>query len=111
MKFDMKQEGLLTVLRPYQAVLMEHIWNLNKNERVGIISREAYQFLSGKPEKMSRASVINFLNDMVEEGILGYEEKTGKGGYHRVYYPLMDRAGFQKYITEKINSKLEKVFS
>ncbi len=111
MNFDMKQEGLLTVFRPYQAVLMEHIWDLNKNERVGIISREAHQFLSGKPEKKSRASVINFLNDMVEEGILGYEEKTGKGGYHRVYYPLMDRAGFQKYITEKINSKLEKVFS
>jgi predicted transcriptional regulator len=111
MKFDMEQEGLLTLLRPYQAVLMEHIWNLNKNERVDIISREAYQFLSGKPEKKSRASVINFLNDMVEEGILGYEEKTGKGGYHRIYYPLMDRAGFQKYITEKINSKLEKVFS
>ncbi len=111
MKFDLKQEGLLTVFRPYQAILMEHIWDLNENEKVGIISAEAHQFLLGKPEKKSRASVINFLNDMVEEGILGYEEKTGKGGYHRVYYPLMDRAGFQKYITEKINSKLEKVLS
>jgi len=48
---------------------------------------------------------------MVDEGIVGYEEKTGKGGYHRVYFPLMDRAGFQKYITENINSKLEKILS
>ncbi len=111
MKFDTKQEGLLTVFRPYQAVLIEHIWDLNENEKVGIISAEAHKFLSGKPEKKSRAAVINFLNDMVDEGILGYEEKTGKGGYHRVYYPNMDRDGFQKYITERINSKLEKVFS
>ena len=111
MKFDTTQEGLLTLFKPHQAVLMERIWDLNKNEKVGIISAEAHQFLSGKPEKKSRASVINFLNDMVDEGILGYEEKTGKGGYHRVYYPLMDRAGFQKYITENINSKLEKIFS
>ena len=73
MKFDTKQEGLLTVFKPYQAVLMEHIWNLNKNEKVGITSGEAHQFLSGKPEKKSRAQVINFLNDMVEEGVVGYE--------------------------------------
>ncbi len=111
MKFDTKQEGLLTLFKPYQVVLMEHIWDLNKNERVGITSREAHQFLSGKPEKKSRASFINFLSDMVEEGILGYEEKTGKGGYHRVYYPLMDRDGFQKYITENINSKLKNILS
>ena len=111
MIFDTNKEGLLTLFKPYQALLMEHIWDLNKNEKVGIISAEAHQFLLGKPEKKSRASVINFLNDMVEVGILGYEEKTGKGGYHRVYYPLMDRAGFQKYITEKINIKLEKIFS
>ena len=110
MKFDMMQEGLLTVFKPYQAVLMEHIWDLNKSENVGVTSGEAHQFLQVQPERKSRASVIFFLNDMVEEGVLDYEERTGKGGYHRVYYPLMDRDGFQKYITEKINSKLEKMF-
>ena len=36
---------------------------------------------------MSRASVIFFLNDMVDDGILRYVSKTGKGGHHRVYYP------------------------
>ena len=52
MKFDTTQEGLLTVFKPYQAVLMEHIWDLNENEKVGITSGEAHQFLSGKPEKV-----------------------------------------------------------
>lgn len=33
----------------------------------------------------SRASVINFLNLLVESGYVEYETRTGKGGYHRVY--------------------------
>jgi len=31
---------------------------------------------------------------MVDERILEYEEKSGKGGYHRIYYPKMDREEF-----------------
>jgi hypothetical protein len=49
---------------------MEHIWEINKTERTGIVSREAHQYLhdTGDDElKMSRASAIFFLDDMVEE--------------------------------------------
>ncbi len=106
MKFDTKQEGLLTLFKPHQAVLMEHIWDLNENERVGIISAEAHQFLSGKPEKKSRASVINFLNDMVDGGVLNYTEKPGKGGYHRIYFPAFDEEGFKRHVAKAVISKL-----
>jgi hypothetical protein len=58
----------------------------------------------------SRASVINFLNDMVDEGVFDYEEKTGKGGYHRVYYPKMDWKQFAKYATKTITDKIHEVF-
>jgi hypothetical protein len=57
-------------MKPYHAVLMEYIWELNEVERKGIISREAHQYLhnTGDDElKMSRASVIFFLDNMVEE--------------------------------------------
>jgi predicted transcriptional regulator len=84
MIFDISGEGLLTLFKPYQAALMEHIWELNNPCRTGITSGQAYEFLQNHPDSKSRASVINFLNEMVEEGILTYEEKTGKGGYHRV---------------------------
>ena len=87
MKFDTDKEGLHTLFRPYQALLLEHLWELNREKRVGVNSRQAHRYLLDKPEKKSRASVINFLNDMVDEGILEYEEKTGKGGYHRVTTP------------------------
>ena len=110
MKFDTEKDGLHTLFRPYQALLIEHIWDLNRNAGVGINSGQAHRFLQDTPERKSRASVINSLNDMVDEGILDYEEKSGKGGYHRVYHPKMDREEFSVYVTELINGKLKEVF-
>jgi predicted transcriptional regulator len=89
---------------------MEHIWELNGKEKTGVTSSQAYEYLQTLPEKKSRASVINFLNDMVEEGILEYKEESGKGGYHRIYYPKMDRDQFVKYVTRAITDKLHEVF-
>jgi hypothetical protein len=111
MKFDMSEKGLLTLFKPYQAALLEHIWELNNPDRVGITSGQAYEFMKDHPDSKSRASLIFFLNDMVEEGVLEYEEESGKGGYHRVYYPRMDREQFAQHVVETITDKLDEVFS
>jgi len=110
MKFDTNKEGLFTLFKPYQVKLLEHIWELNENEKVGINSSSAHEYLLTTSEKKSRASVIFFLNDLVDDKILDYEERTGKGGHHRVYYPKMDREEFAAYVTETITAKLEKAF-
>ena len=110
MKFDTSEKGLHTLLKPYQAALLEHIWELNNPGRVGITSGQAHEFLQDHPDSKSRTSVIFFLNDMVEEGVLDYEERSGKGGYHRVYYPKMKREQFAKYVVETLITKLEEVF-
>ena len=60
--------------------------------------------------KKSRAAVIFSLNDMVDDGILEYEEKSGKGGYHRVYYPKMNKEEFAKHVKKTITDKLKEVF-
>ena len=52
--------------------------------RIGITTVQAYEFLKDHPDSKSRAAATFFLNEMVEEGVLEYEEKSGKGGYHRV---------------------------
>jgi hypothetical protein len=54
-----------------------------------------------KGETISRASVINFLEDMREMGVFSGVEETGKGGHHWVYYPKIDEAGFKRFIIEK----------
>ena len=110
MIFDTSKEGLLTLFKPYQAALLEHIWELNSVERFGLSSGDAYRFLRDHPDSKSRASVIIFLNDMVEDGVLEYEEESGKGGYHRVYYPRMDREQFAQHVVETITRKLTETF-
>jgi predicted transcriptional regulator len=110
MKFDTSEKGLQTLFKPYQASLMEHIWKLNNPGRTGITSGEAHNYLQNQPDKKSRASVIFFLNEMVEEGVLDYEERTGKGGYHRVYYPKMNREQFAQHVVNTISGKLKEVF-
>jgi len=110
MIFDTSEKGLLTLFKPYQAALLEHIWDLNSSDRVGVTSGQAYEFLKAHPDSKSRASVINFLNEMVEEGVLTYEEESGKGGYHRVYYPKKDREQFAQHVVETISNKLAETF-
>ena len=114
MKFDTSKEGLHTLMKPYQAALMECIWKINENERTGIVSREAHQYLHDTDDdelKKSRASVIFFLDDMVEEGVLEYESETGKGGHHRVYFPAMKPKQFESYVTTAIMDKLKEAFT
>jgi len=108
--FDTSKEGLLTLFKPYQAALMEYIWEMNERERTGYTSGQLYNWLQDHPDKKSRASVIFFMNDMVDEGILEYESKSGKGGYHRVYYPKMNKQQFASHVVDNITSKLREVF-
>ena len=110
MIFDTTKKSLLTLFKPYQALILEHIWKLNKDQRVGVSSGQAYEYIQSTPEKKSRASVIFSLNDMVDDGILDYEEKSGKGGYHRIYYPAMTREEFAKHVKKTIKEKLESTF-
>ena len=59
MKFDTSKEGLLILMKPYQATLLLYIWEINEEKRTGIVSREAHSYLNDISEeglKMSRAS-------------------------------------------------------
>ena len=106
-KVNTNGEGLgLVFPQEYKAILME--WLLGDPTR-SVKSREAWDYVNEQmaPKTVSRASVINFLNDEgVGDGYLGYKEVTGKGGYHRVYYPLMNTDEFWLFVSVEINKKL-----
>ena len=76
----------------------------------GAISREIWlhvnKILLEKGRSVSRASIINFANEMVDMGVLNYTEKPGKGGYHRVYSPAFDEEGFKRHVAKAVISKL-----
>jgi len=100
LKFDSEKEGLETVLRPWQAELMRWIW------RVGEVdNRMAHAHLQESETPTSRASSINFLNGMAEEGFLTYRDTTTKGGVKRLYAPskiALDEEAFRKVLADRI---------
>ena len=71
-------------------------------------SVEVWDLLQKTMEKPpSRASVIKFLNELVEYGYLQFIEKSGKGGYHRVYYLELSSDEFIELIYKNTQAQLD----
>jgi predicted transcriptional regulator len=106
--YDASKTGFNAVLRDWQIKVMQIIWK--KPE--GIISRIAYERLNQvlKGETISRASVINFLEDMRNMGVLNGREESGKGGYHWIYSSAMDEERFKGFIVDKFIASLMESF-
>jgi len=104
------KDGLEKVLRDYQIEALKMVWE-SHNE--GVTSREVYAHVNKALKgirTISRASIINFLNSMCDDGVLNYEEETCKGGMRRKYSPALDEEGFKKYIAMTVFESLMKDF-
>jgi hypothetical protein len=104
--FDTREDGFRTVVKDYQEMALRFVWG--SGER-GVSTREAWLHVNkelGGSGSISRASIINFLNAMVDEGALSYTETTGKGGHRRIYSPPLDEEGFKRYVTKNVIAKL-----
>ena len=107
-EYDVSQKGLMAVLRDYEEIALRILWESSE----GLNSRSVHERVNKKlsPNSISRASIINYLEDLREMGVLHGEEKSGKGGYHWVYKPAMDESGFKKYIVETLLGNLKRDF-
>jgi hypothetical protein len=104
--FDTREDGFRTVVKDYQEMALRFVWGSGEG---GFSSREAWLNVNkelGGSGSISRASIINFLNAMVDEGALSYTETTGKGGHRRIYSPPLDEEGFKRYVTKNVIAKL-----
>ncbi len=96
MQLDTDREGLEAIFKEWHVPLIEKFFS-----GFPLKSSEAHSFLKKKGIKarqgrgtVSRASVIFFLNDMIDDGLLEYTKDTGKGGYHRIYTMPLTREEF-----------------
>ncbi|MCW3990297.1 MAG: hypothetical protein NWE88_09505 [Candidatus Bathyarchaeota archaeon] len=105
--FNPENVGLSKVFRDYQEEAVKFIWEIGDR---GAISKEVWAKVNERlvDKTISRASIINFLNAMVDEGVLDYDERTGKGGYHRVYRSKLDEFSFKRYLAQVTISSLMK---
>ena len=111
LKFDPSEKGLRKTLKEYQELALRYLWDIGEEGAgSGPVWRAVYDELQKHGGSISRASIINFLNDMVDEGVLDYQEESGKGGYHRVYKPKMDESELKRYIAETVLMSLMRDF-
>ncbi len=109
-KFDHTKHELRKTLKEYEEAGLRYVWSLGEK---GVGSGKTWVAVNEKldPEKrMSRASVIFFLNRMVDQGVLDYRSATGKGGHHRVYFPILDERGYKKHLLKTVVESMMRDF-
>ena len=109
-KFDPSQVGLRKTLKEYEELGLKYVWSIGEK---GVGSGKTWETVNSTlgPEKsISRASVIFFLNRMVDQGVLDYRSATGKGGHHRVYFPVLDERGYKKFLLKTVVESMMRDF-
>jgi len=104
--FDTSEDGFRTVIKDYQEMALRFVWSSSERR---VSSRDVWLHVNkefGGSRFISRAAIINFLNNMVDEGILPYVAETGRGGYHRVYSPGLGEEGFKRHVAKNVMAKL-----
>ncbi len=109
-KFDHTKHELRKTLKEYEEAGLRYVWSIGEK---GVGSGKTWLAVNEKldPEKrVSRASVIFFLNRMVDQGVLDYRSATGKGGHHRIYFPVLDERGYKKHLLKTVVESLMRDF-
>ena len=104
LQLDTGKESLNMFFKDYQVESLRYLWRVQPE---GANSRAVWTNVNESLRgSISRASVINYLNAMVDEALLTYTETTGKGGHQRVYTIKYDETEFKQHIAGLIISKL-----
>ena len=95
-KFDPSKPGLRKTLREWEELALRGMWNVGED---GAKTKAVWERVNeglGEGKSISRASIILFLEKLEEQGVLGSWDATGKGGHHKIYYPLMNEEQFPR---------------
>ena len=105
-KIDTTKDTMLAIMKPYQHGII----SMMIEKKTGLITSEIHAALEFEGYIVSRASVINFCKTLAAHDIVSFEERTGKGGYHRVYSALMSWESIIEYMHMKVLAKMKAAF-
>ncbi len=104
LSIDLTKTGLEMFFRPYQIISLDLLWNSKES----LSSRQVWEQANMQlPGTISRASIINFLNASVENGLLDYVETTGKGGYRRLYSSKLSKPETSTFLSKMVQDRLQ----
>jgi len=109
-KFNPAETGLRKTLREYEEIALRYIWDMGDKGAGSFETWENVNKELGAEKSISRASIIGYLNRMVDEGVLGFRDATGKGGHHRIYITKLNESGYQKYIIRTLLGSVSRDF-
>ncbi len=109
-KFDHSKHGLRKTLKEYEEIGLRYVWTQGENGAGSGKTWEAVKKTLGPEKSISRASVILFLARMANQGVLDFRTATGKGGHHRVYYPIMDERSYIKHVMKTVVESMMRDF-
>ena len=108
LSLDSGKQGFDMFFKDWQVESLRYLWRIQPE---GANSRAVWLNVNESLEgSISRASMINYLNDMVDEELLTYTDTTGKGGHHRIYYMKYGEIEFKQHVATLIISKLLKEY-
>jgi len=104
---DLSKSGYEMFFKPYQVLALRYLWTAES----GAISREIWDHVNEQLQgSISRASIINSLNAMVDNGMLDYVEGTGRGGHHRIYSHRYSETRLKEYLASRFIGRLLEEF-
>jgi len=109
-KIELSERGFRMFFKEYKELSLRTLWSDPEHM---FSSEEVYRIVNEKlPDgaTISRASIINFLQNMAEKGLLEREFATGKGGTHGIYQCRYDEAGLKKHLTWAVLDRLVEEF-
>ncbi|MHA1973134.1 MAG: hypothetical protein ACTSW1_09085 [Candidatus Hodarchaeales archaeon] len=90
--------------KDYQVEALNILWDTGGD----LSSREVWEGVNNRFGKKSRASIINFLNDMYEADLITGYETTGKGGTRMIYSPKYSEDDLKTHLGNLVIQKMKK---
>lgn len=84
-KIDTEKDSMLAIMKLYQNGIISMI----QEKKTGLVTSDIHAALEMEGYIISRASVINYCKKLAANDVISFEERTGKGGYHRIYFPVL----------------------
>ena len=103
------KKGSIALMQDYKKELINKLLETDQPIGSGDLWRHTKEIM--KDEHPSRASVIFFMNHLVDNKYASFKDATGKGGHHRKYYTKLSKGQFVTKIRKDINTTLDEALS
>lgn len=105
-KIDTSKEAMRAIMKSYQQGIISMI----HEAKDGIGTSTLHEALAAEGYIISRASVINYCKKLAANDVISFEERTGKGGYARIYFPRLSWDSILELIHIKVLGKMTTAF-